>query len=562
MPRIDSTAVDFHAVKDMLRAGRATDAWLSSWLVATWNDASHFHAALSGSLNRRDQRATLDSGVCLYQECFAAHVGKQRTALVARDGADFVELGFDRLHERVMGLADTWRRSGVEPGHAVAISLSSPSDMALALLAALHVGSSITWIEPLGTSYVATRLGRAGAEWLVADPRLERVLGEDTPKLLSLRVGAMVDTSARPHKYESDDVVLRAFSPFGEAEDPYAIGASALHAAMLRDAHLVFVLDPADRIAAPGFDPVQSRPTMQLAAWTAGAAWVDVEPRDLDREPTLLRRLGVTALGVSRAVRSRILAAGPDSLRGLKLWFRSANDILDYERWTELARMMTSKDVLGFVVLANAASGGAQLFSAPSRDPKPLAVWPVAGCCYQLTQIGTAEMPSLGDSGVFTPLVRGKPDGSLVPIVISRSGDGFSMAGSIMLGPEGRTLPAREIARVAERHPGVRAAGLVVVQGQHMNAARSVLLTFVDPDLVDAERSAIVTEVKASIVREMGAVHAPDGIEAYGLLPRWKDGELDVSWCRSQYLSGLLSARTRFPLFSSLAKLGLIFGPA
>ena len=67
-----------------------------------------------------------------------------------------------------------------------------------------------------------------------------------------------------------------------------------------------------------------------------------------------------------------------------------------------------------------------------------------------------------------------------------------------------------------------------------------------------------VDELKKRIVREMGAPFAPERVEIFPLRPRFKDGEIDHVWCRSQYLSGMLTKKACRETFILLSRIGYI----
>jgi hypothetical protein len=271
-------------------------------------------------------------------------------------------------------------------------------------------------------------------------------------------------------------------------------------------------------------------------------------------------KLAVTALGVSRATREILLRAGTDRVPPSTSWFRAINDVFDHERWSLLSAALAERKVTGFAVLANAASAGAHVFAPRGSEPATMQAWPVPGRVYQLSQVGAEPLPALNDAGTYTPLRGEEPDLSLVPVVMARQGNAWHLSGTLGTGPEGRTVPTREIASAAERHPSVRAAAVVVAPGRWINDAHVVLLLFVEPPPGGGRVEVVpMAEIKALVAREMGERHVPTRIETYGLRPRYKDGVVDVDWCRSQYLTGGLSWKSRSPLYAASARLCWIF---
>ncbi len=127
------------------------------------------------------------------------------------------------------------------------------------------------------------------------------------------------------------------------------------------------------------------------------------------------------------------------------------------------------------------------------------------------------------------------------------------------VGPGARAYPIDEVSAVAETHPAVRRATVVVTPGRGMNEAAVTLIAFVEaprgPD--GLPRSGVdFSELRALVTREMGEWVSPSRIEAFPLWPRHKEGRVDRGWCRSQYLGGALTAKARDEVFLLLGRMG------
>jgi hypothetical protein len=509
-----------------------------------------------------------DAGFDLYADTVGKELGRGRTALVGIEKGEVVSTSFEWLHERASALVGAWRAAGVKAEERVALVLPVGVDYAVELLACFRLGLVATPIPPLGPAYVTGRLARAEVDRVVTVDRYRRFLPPSGPDPLAPAAPGGDTTLAASHVFAPEQAPLRLFSPFGDPEaPPVALRAHIVHEAILRDALLVWALDAGDRIAAPGFDPVQMQPLGLLSAWIAGAAWAELDVREASEAGRPLARAGVTVLGVHPTLREQILAAGPDGSFGVKAWFRGLNDPFDIARWDALARLLAERRIPGFSVLTNAASGGAHLFAQRSLEPQPMGVWPAPGRAWQVSQVGAGTQPAPGDAGVYTPLVASagggssadaagdEVDPSLLRVLIAKLGATWMMGGTIDVGPSGRSLPTREIAAAAERHPEVRAAAVIVLPGRFTNDANVVLLAF-----TDRTEDVAVVEIANTIEREMGSLHVPERIEIYPLRPRFRSGAVDVAWCRSQYLSGSLRRKARMPLFLALSKLAWVFG--
>jgi hypothetical protein len=560
----DDRRIDYLAVHDALRAGRATPAWLEGWLPATWNDPERWRSGLYASVRERrggSVKGQPGGGFDLYHDCVLAHVGRRRAALVAYEDGEAAQVTFEALHDRVSALARAWLAAGVAPGDCVAIVLPVGFDYVAALATALRLGLIVAPLPPLGPTYVRSRVARLAPDHVVSIGRHSRTLAPGTV-ILPVAAGADDESPASSHVYTDEEPVLRLLSPFGAVDaDPVELSADVVHEALLRDAMLVFALEAGDRMAAPGLDPLQLQPLTLLTAWIAGATWVEFEPRDLEAEPKMAVKAGVTVLGVSRRVRDLLLRHGGEGVAPGTSWFRMLNDVYDHDLWAHLSRTLGARKASGFSVLANAASGGAHLFAPRGLELHPMQTWPAPGRHFQMSQVGAGLLPSLTDAGTYTPLLGKEADASLLEVVLARQSEGFTLGGSVALGPQGRTVPGREIASAAERHPAVRAAAVVVAPGRWIHDAHAVLLLFVEADLASGAPEPVpLPEVDALVRREMGDCHAPTRIETYGVRPRFACGAVDDAWCRSQYLSGALALKARLPLFAASARIGWIFG--
>lgn len=557
--------IDIGALCAELRTGRAGAAHLASWLPACWQAPERFERSLYAyAWNRRPEpiRTRPELGVDLYADCITTKLGAGRAALVLLQDGQPREISYEWLHERCSALASAWSSAGVSAGASIAIVLPVGSEYAVALLTGLRLGLVITTIAPLGPSFVRNRLARVAPDHVVSTELYAALLPPGAPAPLSPRASGGDTTRSSSHAYAGHEPVLRLLSPFGPADaPPYELQAGELHLSLLRDAALVLGLQAGDRIAAPGFDPMQWQPLGLLCALLAGATWVELERADLARTPLLMQRLGLSVLGIDCDLRELCLARGPEFCHGLRSWFRSLSDVYDYVRWQQLEQRLIAREVLGFTVLFNAASGGAHLFSPPSLRSEPACLWPAPGRRFVIAQPGADLLPSIHQTGVYVPLRQDEPDPSLPSMVIAKLALGWTMGGSIDPGPQARALPLLEIARSARRHPRVREACVVITPGRFTNDGHSVLLAFVADPEPSGSTTVPSAEVTRMVAQDLGALNAPERVDSFMLHPRFKDGQLDGKWCTSQYLSGALTRKARIPLFATLARLAWIFEP-
>jgi len=497
------------------------------------------------------QKSRPGEGYDLYHDIVAAHLGRRRRALVERRPAGDVELSFEALHLRSTALSAAWRRAGIGPGQAICVALPVGAEYLAALLAGLRVGAVVSVLPPWGPTFVQSRLDALAAERVATSERYMWMLGRYAE--MALPVEASPDEGPQPsHWYPPDAPVMRLLSPFVESPLPAEIPAALLHESLLRDGLFVFGLDASDTLAAPGFDPVQFQPHLALAALFRGAAWAELNPADLDADPRALARLGVTLLGIHRGLRDRVLREGAGLIGpACRAWFQSLTEVLDVDRWDALRSALASRRLPGFGVVACAAAGGAHLIGAPVPMAYASRVAPAPGRAWQLSEIAGVPLPALRATGVYTALRGGEPDPALPRLVLTRDGGELILAGAIDPGRDAQVYPAQEVARVAERHPAVRHAAVVVTPGSWPNDAHVALLVFYE----DTAGPPPIPAVEALLAREMGARFSPDRIESFPLRPRLRDGVADGAYCRSQYLSGALHRKSGEELFVLLSRL-------
>ena len=570
---------DLHAIYETLRSAKATEPWLSDWISLSYEAPEPFREALYNyaQTRRRGMKSRLGKGYEIYHDCVVAHVGAGKTALVVSEGGALEEISYDTLNDRATSLSAAWAKAGVEPGASACVVLPPGVDYVVALLAALRMGLAVSTLHPHGPAYVKPRLEALACDFVVTNERLRNALalpeGNVLPVASTLRAGA-----PGVHAYAAKDVAVRLLSPFVvpdpqtvdelDIADPIETSASALHAAIVRDGMLVLGLDPSDVVSMPGFDPAQFQPAMLLAVLAAGAAWAEIPVKDLERDPKLLERAKVSVLGIGRALREQILARGIDPLKAsVRVWFRSLTEVLEPDRWEALGRLFAGTKLVGFNLVANAATGGAELWGPRTAATQftgalTFRVWPVPARTWQIAEVAASGMPALNEVGVYAVLEGTDPAPGLPRMILSRQRDGFFFAGAIDAGQNAQAYPRVEVAAAAAGIPVVRHAVVVVAAGRWMNDARTILLVFVDDARGPDGRIVLpvtVPEIQARVAGEVGAAFAPERVEIYPLRPRFnEEGRIDHAWCRSQYLTGALSQKARSESFILLSRLGYI----
>lgn len=572
IPTPDPEHLDIAAVVSALRGGRAGMNWLGEFLPATYTAPERFHRALFAYATRRTggYKSRPDEGYTLYHDTIGIHAGQRRRAVVVAATSGDQELTFASLHQRSAALATAWAQMGVAPGKAVALVMPMTVEYVVALAACLRLGVTMSVVSPDGPTYVQNRLARLEPEHVVTTDKLARFCGDFLDKRLPVVPPSLL-TTAPSHGYGKDDAVLRVISPFGDPEaKPIEISAGALFPALLTAGLFVLALDDQDTFAAPGFSSSQFQPSLLLATLAAGATYAEIAEEDAITDSKVIQRVGTTVLGIRRALRDAFLARGAASFpKGIRAWFRSLTEKCDIERWISFQNLAWERRVPGFALAASTAASFVHLFSPPAApDVAAMRVWPAPGARFTLAEIAAGALPSLRDSGVYVPLgPEDKPANppGLPAMIFAREKAGYVFAGSVDLGHDAHAYPSAEVSRVVETVPAVRHAAVIVTAGKYTNDAVIALLIFTD-DHRDAEGRVVsrltTDEIRKLLLREMGPDVLPDRIEFFPLRPRIVDGQVDLGYCRDQYLGGLFHHKANSELHLLISRLGYILaGP-
>lgn len=553
--------IDIAAVIAGLRAGTAPDAWMGGWLRSTYADRPAFWKSLyaSAAARRRGLKSSPQGKIDLYHDCVLAHVGQGRRAYVGRERGEEVSLSYEAVHALSGALMTEWLSRGAKAKQLVCVVLPVSADYVVALLTALRMGLVVCPLPPHGSSFVQNRVKALGPEAVITNEAGRKLLaGLEIP--IWPAAGKREIGTLGSHACAPEDPALQLFSAYGK--DPLApspVPAGALHAALLRDAMLVFALDDKDTLAMPGFEPLTCQPTSLLAALMGGACWAEIGVKEMASRPSALKDLGVTVLGVSLAARDAALARGAFPEGRIRVWFRSMTDPLDLDAWDRFCRLAKPGSVASFNAAFCPVAGGAILSGAVQREPLGLTAWPPAGMEFQLGEVGAAIMEARNDSGVHTPMRDEKAVEGTPRLLLARRGDAYMCTGSVDLGPEARAYPVDEVAAVAESHPEVRHATVVLSPGRNINEAHVTLVVFTDGEPGPDGRPSVpafVPELTKLLAARMGETFSPSRVEVFPLRPRVGKEGLDRVWCRSQYLGGALHEKARSDVFLLLSRLG------
>ncbi|HET9953274.1 MAG TPA: hypothetical protein VFQ61_02155 [Polyangiaceae bacterium] len=566
--------LDVRAILGALRSRCTSEAFFERWLPQAYADPAAFERALYEHLATRRAGLKTRAGepVDFYYDCVVAHLGRGRPALIGLDRGVVRSLTFEALHEACSALLVAWRRAGVTAGQTLYLGLELGRDYLVALMTALRAGLIVCPVPPYGPSFVRYRLQQLRTDWAILPGRMAELLialrsGDEALTTESLPLSADRGfTSPDTYSYAPDESALRCLAIHGEeAFLPCDISARRVHAALVRDSSIVLALDQDDVLAAPALDALVHQPMLVLSAMLAGAAFVALPLEDVLHAPERLGEVGVTVLGVGTSLRRVIEARGAWPFSTVRAWFRCLTSELDWTSWDNLSRWSAKLGIPSFnVAFANTAPGGL-LFGPARAEPLNFSAWPVPGPPFVLTEVLGGSLEALADTGVYSPMNGDEPVPGIPRLTLTRQANNYLSSGALELGPEAQRYPIEEASRVLQHVPGVRYASVVVSAGRPINSAQITWLLFTDVQPDDPTRP-VIADVRRFFEREMGTPFLPQRIEMFSLRPRTlppktgtETGSVIHGWCRSQYLSGSLTAKERSEVFRLLSRLSYLF---
>lgn len=539
---------------ELLPLTELRNAWLRSDLSAlrellsfTYESSETYSRALIDHLNGaglqlRSQVRRID----LYGDLVGRHLSQPRAFVFARRAQEgWRELSYAELDEEAGRLATAWLRRGLEAGARVALLTPPGPTSWLPLLTAFRLGMTPVIFPPgAGRGYQRRRLLAFPPAAVVGDEETAAALNIEVPRVPASAPPGLPLAGGLSHRFEAAAPALEVHSGFQpDVENGVFVSAGQLAARLGTDALLTFQLRSGTRMTAPGLEPSRHQ-TLPLVCLFAGATWIEASLELLEERST-----PVEVIGVSLDLRDRVLE-GRVQPKGWRRWFKDPSEPHDWNAWRAFEDRMP-ETTRGQNVIYASALGGALLSSTP-RKRLNLEVLPSPGLPWVLEEPGVPGQATESRSGVLA-LSDASIDASATGrFLLSDVGDGYMYSGSLQPGPCGTTLPALEIESVAEDHPIVDAAVLLVVPDSgRFNAVTSTLLAFVDPAR-EPEPAAphLARAIEDMIRRDMGPRYVPDRIVAHPLTPRYLDsGLVDREWCRFQQQTGGFARRRRSEIY-------------
>jgi hypothetical protein len=547
---------DIPARSQGLVATRSGDAPDLAWVEASTRDPAPFWSALLDDHAARrapNSRSRLDERFDIYHDAIVRHLSPSRPALRWYEPKlGLREISYSELHAAAARRASAWAGQKVKTGDVIAIVLSPGATWLISLVTALRMGLCISLLFPLGDAYLAHRLAKLGPAHIATEAAY-------LPLLVGFEKLVLDDNFVAPaypdawYTYGPKELLGKLFSPLhAPLLKPHELAAQRAYLEAVRDGVLVYLLEPGEVLAAPGFHLLQHQPAMILATLLAGACFFHVPTPDLLADPTLLTLSPIRCLGVGHEVRDALLAAPPGPPSGLGLWIKNPEEPVDPDAWRRFTEAMDMKKVPASSLVVDAARGGAALFSVRRPGGTDWRVLPAPGQPYGLFDAGGSGEEAVSAHGIFTETIAGKP---ALPgyMILARTGPEYGYGGTTTPRRDGRIYPADEVTDLVGELPFV--AGSIVVPlpsggpGAH---ALFTLVVFTGAAVLPDGASAVIA---AQIELHLGREFLPDRTEIFPLYPRLKKGKLDQAWCETQLRTGLLSRKAREPMFLDLTAL-------
>ena len=561
------------------RPGREVDL---AWLTGSYESPGTFFAALCGVLDAvasTPAKSRIGERFDLYHDMIIRHLGSDRAALQIHepggpDGPRWRSVSFEALHARCSVRAGSWAAQGVKQGAKLCVVLPFGLECVVSILSAVRLGACVSWLDPGGPDYLASRLVALGPVHVATEPFYAAVLGDAAGLMLAADHGhghGTASPGSSSHSYLPGTRCATWFSPLrSRPHIPVPLGCDAAYLGALRDGAVVLALRPGDHLAAPGFDALQHQPALLFAALMMGATFVHLTAEDAIHDPSLLTAFPLRSLGLTAPVRDALLRARTVRRPPWAHVFKNPEEPTEWESWRDLIEALELEDTPMSNVLIEAASGGALLCS-PRRTGKAqlgalMNIAPAAGRTWCLLDFTGSGQVAVGDVGVFAPLAApaepGKPGEPIEPrhiVMGRRRGAEYLYGGTTEARRSGRTYPVDEVLAVLGDCPFLDGASVVaVVAGGPTVDHRFVLLGF-----TGAEPTERFEALCGKRIKELGRVLStrltpdflPDLIELFPCHVRRKDGKIDHPWCHSQYLTGALFRKVRSPVFRQLTAL-------
>jgi hypothetical protein len=530
------------------------------WLSASWHKPARFWRELTqyqARLSSPAPKSHPNEGFDFYYDLVLRHRPELAVLRNYTRQGGWRTLTYGELDARSTALVHDWTARGLGPGNSVCLVLPVGEELLVALMTALRLGLVISYLPPLGAAWIARRIEALKPEQVVTSRSYLALVGGVKALLLADGFAAPSASRRLLYTYQPDAPVGALFSEHVDPpHKPLALRADEMYLGALRDGLLMLALRPGDMFAGAGLPPLQHQPALLLSVLACGATYVNIETEALMHEPALLANLPLRSVGLSAAVRDRLLRSHVTATRGWAHWFRNPEEAMDWDAWRRFIRQLKLEGVPTSNLLVDAASGGSVLFSLRRRGHVHAEVLPAVGRPWSLRSLGAggssdddANAPAaLGDFGLLAARAPERPP----YVILVRSGSEFLYGGTRTPRNGGRVYPTREVVAAVAKTPAIVGATIVLDRASRLGQPVRTLVVFTGAQRLGKPYARALAD---NIAQALGQEHVPAHIQLVPLYPRLRNGEIDQRWCESQQAMGLFHRKPRQPFFQLLTLL-------
>lgn len=456
--------------------------------------------------------------------------------------------------------AANWISSGVQPHQILCVMYPVGQNCVVSLLAALKIGVTLSFLPPMGKCFVQKRLQALNPDHIVTDEIYVSLLGKWQKCLLVDNESDKKETQIEhSYTYPSGAIIALCFDPCSETSHiPKEVTSDAAYLCPLRDGMIALGIKPNYVCAASGFHVLETQPALLLACLLNGGTYLHIELDDIVKNPLLLTKYPVKAMGVSNQLRNILLNKPIKIGKQWNFWFRNPAESHDIDQWQKFIRLLHLQDVHAGNLKWDAALCGCSLFSAKQKGQAHLRALPSAGVPWSLASISNGDVEAVGDYGVFSATMLGHKEKEkiITTNMLAKERKEWLFVGSHVSGRAGRYYSQSEILEIICDIPHCAHSTIVEVPifGVKTDPVFTLLIFIGTRNNID--ESATIKKIHDTIIQEMGNEFIIDKVKFFLLYPRHcLDGSMDHHWCCSQYLTGGLFQKERDEIYRCITRL-------
>ncbi len=536
-----------------------------AWLEDSYKNSENFWSALKNtndSFFKMPGKSVPYKNYDFYHDIVIRNQQNKSPAFCWYDSTSgWQKISYSELGALVSKKADTWIKSGVQPGDKLCIVHPLGIKLVISMLAAFKIGLTISILPPLGKKFIKTRIENLTPDHIDSDeiffPMLKPWESMILPEIISTE-NSEADTK-NSYSYLSGTVIGLCFNPCSPTPHiPKELICDAAYLCPMRDGILALGLRPGQIVGAPGFHFLETYPGLILSALLNGATFLHIEPEDIEKKPDLLIYHPVRSIGISTRIRD-ILVKNPITIdKPWNRWFRNPHESFDINQWQHFIKILKIEDISAVNLKWDAALGGCSLFSAKIKGKAHLRILPSAGISWSLMDTGGSGLESFTDYGIFSVAPAGQEteDKTTTSSIITRNGNEWLFTGSNVTGRYGRHYPMDEVLETIQDIPNCSLCSMSKLPASQMVGNHIFVLLVFTGDTADVDEAKIVKEIRNTLVRDLGEEFLPDKILFYPLYPRQNtDKIIDHEWCHSQFVTGGLSRKSKDAIYQCITKI-------